>query len=128
MAVGIFLYAILLPVFMKMKLFVVLVISAVLVSSFAATVLPSASALTQRTDFSNRHTTASWGNSRVCGDHICKSGEQSEMLMKLSASQRGQTTSNTVSHGKGMMPTTSGSLKMSEKMPMGANMTTPNNK
>ena len=111
-----------------MKLFVVLVISAVLVSSFAATVLPSASALTQRTDFSNRHTTASWGNSRICGDHICKSGEQTEMQMKLSASQRGQAYSNTVSHGKGMMPTTNGSIKMSEKMSMNANMTAPNNK
>lgn len=128
MAVGIFLYAILLPVFMKMKLFVVLVISAVLVSSFAATVLPSASALTQRTDFSNRHTTASWGNSRICGDHICKSGEQTEMQMKLSASQRGQIVSNTVSHGKGMMPTTTGNMKMTEKMSMNANMTVPNNK
>ena len=118
---------------MNTKLFVVLVLSAVLVSSFAATVLPSASALTQRTDFSNRHTTASWGNSRICGDHVCKSGEQTEMQMKLSASQRGEVTSNTVSHGKGMMPTT-GSMKMSEKMPMNANMTgndnttVPNNK
>ena len=134
MGVGIFLYAILLPVFMKMKLFVVLVISAVLVSSFAATVLPSASALTQRTDFSNRHTTASWGNSRICGDHICKSGEYTEMQMKLSASQRGQVSSNPASHAKGMMPTTTGSMKMSEKMSMNANMTsmgnmtTPNNK
>lgn len=111
-----------------MKLFVVLVISAVLVSSFAATVLPSASALTQRTDFSNRHTTASWGNSRICGDHICKSGEQTEMQMKLSASQRGEIVSNAVSHAKGMMPTTTGSMKMSDKMSMNANMTTPNNK
>ena len=119
---------------MNTKLFVVLVLSAVLVSSFAATVLPSASALTQRTDFSNRHTTASWGNSRICGDHVCKSGEQTEMQMKLSASQRGVVTSNAVSHGKGMMPTTSGTMKMSEKMSMNANMTgngnmtVPNNK
>lgn len=118
---------------MKMKLFVVLVISAVLVSSFAATVLPSASALTQRTDFSNRHTTASWGNSRICGDHICKSGEQTEMQMKLSESQRGHVAPNTVSHAKGTMPTT-GSMKMTEKMPVTSNMTsmgnmtTPNNK
>ena len=67
------------------------VISAVLVSSFAVSVLPYANALTQRTDFSNRHTTASWGNSRVCGDHICKSGEQTQLQMKLSSAQRGET-------------------------------------
>ena len=105
-----------------MKLLVTLVISAVLISSLAATVLPSANALTQRTDFSNRHTTASWGNSRVCGDHICKSGEQTEMQMKLSASQRGVNW-----NGKGTMPT------ISESMKMGGNMnykgtTMPNNK
>lgn len=93
---------------MKMKLLVTLVISAVLVSSLAATVLPYANALTQRTDFSNRHTTASWGNSRICGDHMCKSGEQTEMQMKLSAAQRGEVGSSAGSHGKGMMPTTSG--------------------
>jgi len=109
------------------------VISAVLVSSFAASVIPYANALTQRTDFSNRHTTASWGNSRVCGDHICKSGEQTQLQMKLSASQRGETISNSGSHGKGMMPTTSGNMKMTEKMSMDGNMagngnTMPNNK
>ena len=105
----------LLPLHMNMKLFVIFVISAVLVSSFAASVLPYANALTQRTDFSNRHTTASWGNSRICGDHICKSGEQTELQIKLSASQRGQT-GNIQSHGKGMMPT------LSEKMSIGDNM------
>ena len=107
---------------MKMKLLVTLVISAVLISSLAATVLPSANALTQRTDFSNRHTTASWGNSRVCGDHICKSGEQTEMLMKLSAAQRGANW-----NGKGTMPTISGSMKMGGNM-NDKGTTMPNNK
>ena len=107
---------------MKMKLLVTLVISAVLVSSFAATVLPSANALTQRTDFNNRHTTASWGNSRVCGDHICKSGEQTEMQMKLSAAQRGANW-----NGKGTMPTISESMKMSGNMNE-KGTTMPNNK
>ena len=96
---------------MKMKLLVTLVISVVLISSLAATVLPYANALTQRTDFSNRHTTASWGNSRVCGDHICKSGEQTEMQMKLSAAQRGLNW-----NGKGTMPTVSHSMKMGDTM------------
>ena len=113
---------------MKMKLLVTLVISAVLVSSFAATALPSVNALTQRTDFSNRHLTASWGNSPICGDHKCKPGERSEWITKLSDAQRGVNW-----NGKGMMPTISGNMKITEKMSMGSNMTDkgntmPNNK
>ena len=114
---------------MKMKLFIILVISVVLVSSFAASVLPSANALTTRTDFSNRHTTATWGNSHVCGDHKCKPGEQSQWGMKISAAQRGgnenlkQLRSYAESHGKGMTPTVPGTIKMSEKMSVGDNMT-----
>ena len=103
--------------------------SAVLVSSFAASVLPSANALTQRTDFNNRHSSASYGNSHICGDHKCKPGEQSQWNMKLSSAQRGgnenlkQLRSYAESHGKGMMPTVPGTIKMSEKMSVGDNMT-----
>ena len=113
---------------MKMKLFVIFVISAVLVSSFAASVLPYANALTQRTDFSDRHTTASWGNSHICGDHKCKPGEQSQWQMKLSAAQRGEAGSSAGLHGKGVMPTT-GNIKMSDGMSMtDKGKTTPSNK
>ena len=35
-----------------------------------------ASALEVRTVFDNRHSSASFGDSRVCGDHICKLGEK----------------------------------------------------
>jgi len=33
-------------------------------------------ALEPRTDFKNRHESATFGNSRVCGDHLCGLGEK----------------------------------------------------
>jgi hypothetical protein len=119
---------------MKMTLFAIF-ITAVLVSSFVASILPYANALTTRTDFSDRHTTASWGNSHVCGDHICKSGEQSEWMMKLSSAQRGGTENlkqlRTYGgmHDTGVMHNLSGSTtspnnmngNMNEKMSLGDN-------
>lgn len=41
-------------------------------------IVPSqqASALEVRTDFKNRHESATFGNSRVCGDHLCGLGEK----------------------------------------------------
>lgn len=47
-----------------------LVLSAIVVSS------QQASALEVRTDFYNRHTTASHGDSRICGNHLCVAGEK----------------------------------------------------
>ena len=47
-----------------------LVLSVMIVSS------QQASALEVRTDFYNRHTTASHGDSRICGDHFCVAGEK----------------------------------------------------
>lgn len=47
-----------------------LVLSVIVVSS------QHANALEVRTDFYNRHTTASHGDSRICGDHICAAGEK----------------------------------------------------
>ena len=124
---------------MKMKLFTILFITAVLVSSFAASVLPSANAFTQRTDFSNRHSSASYGNSHICGDHKCGSGEQSQMGMKISAAQRGgnenlkQLRAYGEMHGEDVMhkiagSTTSpstmhGNIKVTDKLSVGTNMT-----
>ncbi len=41
-------------------------------------IIPShlASALEVRTVFDNRHSSASFGDSRVCGDHLCGLGEK----------------------------------------------------
>jgi len=56
--------------------------------------IPSASALTKR-DFSvlnDQHTTASYGYSMICGDHVCSSGEFSKMQQLLSQAQQGKIT------------------------------------
>jgi len=73
---------------MQTKLLALLFITTVLASSFIAYVMPTANALTTRTDFSDRHTSASYGNSRICGDHICKPGEQTQWLNKMAELQR----------------------------------------
>ncbi len=61
---------------------------AVLVASFVLVAIPPASALTRNT-FDDSHTTARLGNSKVCGDHICKAGEHEKMTEELNNAQRG---------------------------------------
>ena len=123
---------------MQMKIFTLLFITAILVSSFVASSLPSANALTARTDFTNRHTSASYGNSHICGDHKCSPGEQTQMMMKISASQKvGYGKVGGISHGEDVMHNIAGStpsstsmhgtVKMTEKMSMGGNMTDKGN-
>lgn len=73
---------------MQKKLLALLFVTTVLASSFAVSVLPTVNALTQRTDFSNRHLSASYGNSPICGDHICAPGEKTQWLNKISELQR----------------------------------------
>lgn len=120
------------------KVFLILFLAVILASSFVVSSLPFASALTARTDFSNRHSSASYGNSKVCGDHICKPGEQTQMMMKLSSSQRtGYGKVGTTTHGEDVIhnimgstpaPTTMhGNIKMTEKVLMAANMTDKGN-
>ena len=60
---------------------------AVLVASFVLVANPLASALTRNT-FDDSHTTARLGNSKVCGDHICKPGEHEKMKEDLNNAQR----------------------------------------
>lgn len=60
------------------------------VSSFVD--IPSASALTKR-DYSvlnDQHRTATYGNSPICGDHICNLGEYTMMQQALSQAQKGK--------------------------------------
>ena len=76
---------------MQIKLLALLFVTAVLATSFAASVLPVANALTARTDFSNRHLSASYGNSPICGDHVCAPGEKTAWAAKISSLQRGGT-------------------------------------
>ncbi|WP_101477542.1 hypothetical protein [Candidatus Nitrosotalea bavarica] len=133
---------------MQKKLLALLFVTAVLTSSFAASVLPMASALTQRTVFNDNHSTASYGGTNVCGDHICASGEKTQWLEKLSQLQRTgpgkianaytylatlSPTSNTTpaptSNTTPMSNSTSvhGNLNMAEKMNVGENMTSAGN-
>lgn len=123
---------------MQMKVFALLFLTVILVSSFIASSLPSVNALTARTDFSNRHTSASYGNSRICGDHKCAPGEQTQMMMKLNASQKiGYGKVGATTHGEDVIhkivgsttPSTTmhGNIKMTEKMPMSGNMTDKGN-
>jgi hypothetical protein len=74
---------------MQTKLLAILFVTAIMASSFMATVMPMANALTARTDFSNRHLSASYGNSPICGDHICSPGEKTTWAEKISELQRG---------------------------------------
>ncbi|MGI0018563.1 MAG: hypothetical protein ACREA1_07625, partial [Nitrosotalea sp.] len=54
-----------------------------------AQTVPTSSNLVKR-DFSytdDQHTTASYGNSRVCGDHLCAPGEWSNLQANLNQAQ-----------------------------------------
>jgi hypothetical protein len=72
---------------MQTNLLVFYVIIVSLLTFFVVSVLPTTNALTARTDFSNRHTSASMGNSIVCGDHICSPGEHYKSFGNTSQSQ-----------------------------------------
>ena len=72
---------------MSSKLPVVLFITAVLVASITVVALPVANALTRNT-FADSHTTARWGSSPVCGDHICTPGEREKMAEELNNAQK----------------------------------------
>jgi hypothetical protein len=56
----------------------ILVFAIVLTLVLSMMVVPShlASALTVRTVFDNRHTSATFGDSKICGDHVCAKGEK----------------------------------------------------
>jgi hypothetical protein len=122
---------------MQTKLLVLLFVTAVLASSFVASVLPVANALTSRTDFSDRHLSASYGNSPICGDHVCAPGEKTAWADKISSLQRvgvgkivpGETYADVLKHIQSTSGTQSmhETVKMNENMGMGANMTNTGN-
>ncbi len=63
-------------------------ILAILLSS-TMVVFPAAHALTKNT-FDDSHTTARFGNSPVCGDHICAPGEHQRMVEAMMLAQHAQ--------------------------------------
>jgi len=76
---------------MSSKLPVVLFLTAVLIVAVVGTTIPVSNALTKRNyDYLNdQHLTARYGNTKVCGDHLCAPGEFEKMQAQLTVSQLG---------------------------------------
>src|SRR5690348_17089262 len=66
---------------------------------------PSANALTKRDYFAldDQPLVARYGNSPVCGNHICGPGEQSKMQQELNQAQKGNMSSHVMSDKGSMM-------------------------
>jgi len=63
---------------------------AIAISSLVALsiTLPAATALMQRDNFDDSHTTARFiGGIKICGDHVCKHGEYDRQLQQLNDAQ-----------------------------------------
>ncbi|MGI0068937.1 MAG: hypothetical protein ACREAN_01630, partial [Nitrosopumilaceae archaeon] len=72
---------------MSSKLPAVLVLMAVVIASIAGITLPAANALITRdyTYLNDNHLTALYGESAVCGDHMCAPGEWDKLQASLTA-------------------------------------------
>ena len=68
----------------------ILVFAVMLTLVLSMMIVPSqqASALTVRTVFDNRHTSATFGDSKICGDHKCTKGEKLQWTQATWGSQR----------------------------------------
>lgn len=50
--------------------------------------VPAATALIQRDNFDDSHTTARFlGGQKICGDHMCKAGQYDKQLKRLNDAQ-----------------------------------------
>ena len=67
---------------MSSKLPALLFLTTVLLLSSVIAMLPVANAVTRNT-FNDEHITARFGNTKVCGDHLCGPGEFQKMMEKL---------------------------------------------
>jgi hypothetical protein len=72
---------------MVSKITLFIISTFVLLTSFSIMVLPQANALTQST-YNFSPTTVRWGNSKVCGDHICATGEHDKWVNAIAQSQK----------------------------------------
>jgi hypothetical protein len=105
----------------------------VLLASFAATSVPHASALTPST-WNDNISTASYGNSVICGDHKCAPGEHTKWVNAIWQSQKTSYGKiGSAPHGEDVMYTLAGSVasdttshgneKTRSTMPTTGNMT-----
>jgi hypothetical protein len=75
-----------------------------LVTSMMVISSQQASALQVRTVFDNRHTSATFGDSKICGDHICAKGEKVKWTHAIWSLQRPNTGPIPVAqHGEDIM-------------------------
>ncbi len=121
---------------MSSKITLLLLTASVLLTSLLVVNLPQVNALEKR-DFSimdDSHTTASYGYSKVCGNHICAPGEHMQWVKAVWQSQKvGAGKVANAPHGEDVMHKMAGStappmsshgtLKMSGNMTMTGNMT-----
>jgi len=88
------------------SLAVLLIIPLLSISAITAFVdVPSANALTKRdyTAPNDQPLTATYGNSPICGNHVCSPGELAMMQRQLSQAQSGKIPTTMSMHGKNMM-------------------------
>ena len=67
-------------------------VASIFVAAFVILTIPNASALIQRDysyGYNDNHMTARFGNTLVCGDHMCAPGEWDQLQAKLTSSQLG---------------------------------------
>ena len=98
------------------SLAVLLIIPLLSISATTAFVdVPSASALAKRDYYvlNDQHLTATYGNSPICGNHICVPGELARMQQQLSQAQSGKISTTMAMQGHNMM---SGNEPMSKTM------------
>jgi hypothetical protein len=97
---------------------VLLIIPLLSISAVAAFVdIPSANALTKRDYYvlNDQHLTARFGNSLVCGNHICSPGEFSKMQQQLNQAQTGKINPSMSTQGKTMMSGNEQTMPMQSK-------------
>lgn len=121
---------------MSSKTTLLLLTASVLLTSLLVVNLPQVNALVQR-DFSvldDSHTTARYGHSKVCGNHMCAPGEHTQWYDTVQKSQKtGHGKVANAPHGEDVMHKLAGStappmsshgtVKISDNMTMTGNMT-----
>ncbi|MFZ1075913.1 MAG: hypothetical protein WAN47_00600 [Nitrosotalea sp.] len=99
---------------MSSKLPVVLLLTAVLMASVAVSTIPASNALIQR-DFSylnDQQITVRYGDTKVCGDHLCAPGEWDKLQTSIANAQLGNQTGGKNATTTTMAPMASGTSSL----------------
>ncbi len=97
---------------MSSKLPVVLLLTAVLMASVAASTIPASNALIQRdfTYLNDQQKTVRYGETGVCGDHLCAPGEWDKLQASIATAQQGKQTGNATTTTAAPMTSSASSL------------------